>query len=91
MLISAPMDVPTIAESVRRTGRCVIVQEAPRTCSVSSEIVAQLNEHAFEHLIAPIQRVTGYDVNFPYFQTEEHYLPDPDTIIEATRETVAYE
>jgi pyruvate dehydrogenase E1 component beta subunit len=87
----SPMDTETIVESVMKTGRCVIVHEGPRTCGVASEIIARINEHAFEHMLAPVKRVTGYDVHFPYFQTEEHYLPDPDSIIEAVKETVEFE
>jgi pyruvate dehydrogenase E1 component beta subunit len=91
LLSISPMDTETICASVRKTGRCVIVHEGPRTCGVAAEIIARLNEHAFEHLVAPVRRVTGYDIHFPYFQTEEHYLPDPDTIVEAVRETMAFD
>ncbi|MCP3905216.1 MAG: alpha-ketoacid dehydrogenase subunit beta [Planctomycetes bacterium] len=91
LLSISPMDTETLVESVSKTGRCVIVHEGPRTCGVAAEIIARLNEHAFEHLLAPPRRVTGYDVHFPYFQTEEHYLPDPDTIIESVRETMAFD
>jgi len=91
LLSISPMDTETLAASVAKTGRCVIVHEGPRTCGVAAEIIARINEHAFEHLIAPPRRVTGYDVHFPYFQTEEHYLPDPDTIIDAVRDTMAYD
>ena len=91
LLSIAPMDTDTIIDSVARTGRCVIVHEGPRTCGVAAEIIARINELAFDHLLAPIKRVTGYDIHFPFFQVEEHYLPDPDTIVEAVRETMAYE
>jgi pyruvate dehydrogenase E1 component beta subunit len=91
LLTIAPMDTETLAASVRKTGRCVVVHEGPRTCGIAAEIIARMNEHAFEYLIAPIKRVTGYDIHFPYFQTESHYLPDPDTIIHAVRETMAYD
>ena len=91
LLSISPMDTETLAASVVKTGRCVIVHEGPRTCGIAAEIIARLNEHAFDHLLAPVRRVTGYDIHFPYFQVEQHYLPDPDTIIEAVRETVAYE
>ncbi|MHC4217968.1 MAG: alpha-ketoacid dehydrogenase subunit beta [Planctomycetota bacterium] len=91
LLSIAPMDTETLVDSVSRTGRCVIVHEGPRTCGVAAEIIARLNEHAFDHLLAPIKRVTGYDIHFPFFQVEEHYLPDADTIIEAVKETLAYE
>ena len=70
--------------------RCVIVAEAPRTCSVASEIVARLNETCFEYLLAPIKRVTGYDIHFPFFQVEQHYLVDPDSIIEGVKEVMAW-
>lgn len=91
LLSISPMDTGTLSTSVRKTGRCVIVHEGPRTCGVAAEIIARLNEHAFEFLCAPIRRVTGYDTHFPYFQVEQHYLPDADTIIEAVQETVAWE
>jgi pyruvate dehydrogenase E1 component beta subunit len=91
LLTVSPMDTETLAASVRKTGRCVIVHEGQRTCGVAAEIIARLNEHAFEYLIAPIRRLTGYDVPFPYFQTEGHFLPDPDTIIEAVQETMAFD
>lgn len=91
LLSIKPMDTETLASSVAKTGRCVIVAEAPRTCSVASEIVARLNETCFEYLLAPIKRVTGYDIHFPFFQTEQHYLPDSDTIIEAVKETLNWQ
>jgi pyruvate dehydrogenase E1 component beta subunit len=88
LLSIKPMDTETLAASVSKTGRCVIVAEAPRTCSVSAEIIARLNEHCFEYLQAPIRRVTGYDIHFPFFQVEQHYLPDSDTVVAAARETL---
>jgi pyruvate dehydrogenase E1 component beta subunit/2-oxoisovalerate dehydrogenase E1 component len=60
LLSIKPMDTERMDASVAKTGRCVIVAEAPRTCSVSAEIIARMNEHAFEYLQAPIKRVTGY-------------------------------
>ena len=65
LLSIAPMDTETLVSSVSRTGRCVIVHEGPRRCGVAAEIIARLNEHAFEHLLAPIKRITGYDIHFP--------------------------
>ncbi len=91
LLSIKPMDTETLVESVSRTGRCVIVHEGPRTCGIAAEIIARLNENAFEYLIAPIKRLTGYDIHFPYFQTEQHYLPDADSIIEAVQETMAFD
>ncbi len=86
-----PMDTDTLVESVSKTGRCVIVHEGPRTCGIAAEIIARLNENAFEHLLAPIKRVTGYDIHFPFFKVEKHYLPDAEVIVEAVKETLAYE
>jgi pyruvate dehydrogenase E1 component beta subunit len=91
LLSIKPMDTETLVQSVSKTGRCVIVHEGPRTCGVAAEIIARLNEKAFEYLIAPIKRVTGYDIHFPYFQCEQHYLPDADTIIEAVKQTMAFD
>ena len=91
LLSISPMDTETIAQSVRKTGRCVIVHEGPKTGGIAAEIMARLHEHAFEDLVAPVHRVTGYDVNFPYFQVEEHYLPDPDSIIAAVQQTMAFD
>lgn len=91
LLSIKPMDTETICESVRRTGRCVVVHEGPRTCGVAAEVIARINEHAFEHLIAPVKRVTGFDIHFPFLQVEEHYLPDPDSIAEAVRETMRFD
>ncbi len=90
LLTISPMDTEALAASVSKTGRCVIVHEGPRTCGVAAEIIARLNERIFDRLLAPLRRVTGYDIHFPFFQCEEHYLPDADTIVEAVRETLAY-
>lgn len=91
LLSISPLDTETLVDSVSATGRCVVVHEGPRTCGIAAEIIARINEHAFEHLLAPIKRITGYDIHFPYFQCEEHYLPDAETIIEAVRETMQYD
>ncbi len=88
LLSIKPMDTETLATSVAKTGRCVIVHEGPRTCGIAAEIIARLNETCFEHLLAPIKRVTGYDIHFPFFQVEQHYLPDSDTIVAAAKETL---
>jgi len=91
LLSVSPMDTDTLAASVAKTGRCVIVHEGPRRCGVAAEIIARLNETVFEYLQAPIRRVTGFDIHFPYFQVEQHYLPDGDSIVEAAKETLAWE
>ena len=91
LLTISPMDGETLCKSVAKTGRCVIVHEGHRTCGIASEIIARINEGAFEYLEAPIKRLTGYDIPFPYFQTEQFFLPDADDIIQAVRETMAWE
>ncbi len=74
--VLAPLDTRTILDSVRRTGRCVIVHEARRTLGLGAELSALVNEHVFDCLKAPVRRVTAYDVQFPENQTEDFYLPD---------------
>lgn len=70
-----PLDIETIILSVEKTGRCVIVHEGAKTGGVGAEITAQLMENCLADLLAPVQRVTGYDVTMPYFQLEKHYIP----------------
>ncbi|MDX1836903.1 alpha-ketoacid dehydrogenase subunit beta [Legionella taurinensis] len=70
-----PLDIETILASVEKTGRCVIVHEGAKTGGVGAEISAQIMEQAMDTLLAPVQRVTGYDVVMPYFQLEKHYIP----------------
>lgn len=86
----SPIDTQSLTESVSKTGRAVVIHEAPRTCGLASEVIARINETAFAHLEAPIKRVTGYDIHFPYFQVERYYLPDADTILTAALETMRY-
>ncbi|MEE8170918.1 MAG: alpha-ketoacid dehydrogenase subunit beta [Phycisphaerae bacterium] len=90
LLSLSPLDTDTITDSVAKTGRAVVVHEAPRTCGPGAEIIARIVERSLLYLEAPIRRVTGYDTIIPYFATEKHYLPDTDRIIAATRETVAF-
>lgn len=70
-----PLDIETILASVEKTGRCVIVHEGAKTCGVGAEISAQIMEQCLSDLIAPVQRVTGYDTVMPYFQLEKQYIP----------------
>lgn len=74
-----PFDRDTILESVRKTGRCVIVHEAPKTCGFGAEISASVQEKAILHLEAPVMRVAGFDTPFPY-SLENQYLPGSDRI-----------
>ncbi|MER3416234.1 MAG: alpha-ketoacid dehydrogenase subunit beta [Gemmataceae bacterium] len=90
LLSIVPMDTPTLLESVRKTGRCVVVHEAPRSCGVAAEIIARLNEQALFSLQAPIARVTGYDIPYPFFAREMAYLPSTKRILAALRKTLEY-
>lgn len=85
-----PLDVGTIIQSVKKTGRCVIVQEAPRTGGMASEIIALINEQALLSLKAPVARVTGFDTAFPLYKLEDHYLPSTERIINAIEATANY-
>jgi 2-oxoisovalerate dehydrogenase E1 component beta subunit len=78
-----PLDSETIINSVQKTGRCVIVHEGAKTCGVGAEISALLMENCLPDLLAPVQRVTGYDVVMPYFQLEKQYLPGVERIKES--------
>ena len=84
-----PLDFDTIHESVKKTGRCVIVHEAPRTAGFGAEIAAQLAEKAMYDLVAPVERVTGYDTHIPLFRLEMKYLPSVDKIVAAAKRTLA--
>ena len=75
-----PLDIQTIVASVQKTGRCVVVHEGAKTCGVGAEIAALLMEHCFSDLVAPVQRVTGYDTIMPYFQLEKEYIPSIERI-----------
>jgi 2-oxoisovalerate dehydrogenase E1 component beta subunit len=85
-----PLDVEAVARSVRKTGRCAIVQEAPRTCGFAAEISALLQERCFTSLEAPVVRITGWDTPFPY-TLENDYLPLAPRIARSLRELQAYE
>lgn len=78
-----PLDSDTILNSVEKTGRCVIVHEAAKTCGVGAEISALIAENCLEYLEAPVQRVTGYDVTMPYFKLEKKYIPSTSRILDA--------
>ena len=83
-----PLDFETILRSVEKTGRCVIVHEAPRTCGVGAEIAAQVGERALYSLLAPVKRVTGYDVVVPLSRLEMQYMPSVARIADAVRKVV---
>jgi len=82
-----PLDIDTIVESVKKTGRCVIVHEATRTSGLGGELSALVQEHCFYHLEAPIERMTGYDTPYPH-AFEWQYFPGPKRVGEALRRVV---
>ena len=84
-----PLDFDTIHESVKKTGRCVIVHEAPMTGGFGGEIAARLAQHAMYDLVAPVERVTGYDTHIPLFRLEMKYLPSVARIVAAAKRTMA--
>lgn len=85
-----PLDINTILESVEKTGRCVIIQESTLTCSVASEIAAQLAEYGLTSLTAPVKRVSGYDTIMPLYRLEDNYIPSVEKIISAIEEVMEY-
>ena len=85
-----PLDLDLLAESVRRTGRAVVVQEAPMTAGFGAEVVARIVEDCFDFLEAPVLRVTGYDMPYPPATIEQHYVPSVDRIARAVEKTVNY-
>ena len=87
----SPLDVETILESVKKTGRAVVLHEARRTLGLGAEISALINEYALDRLHAPIKRATGYDVHFPGHAVEDEYLPDADRAQHAIEAVMNYE
>lgn len=86
----SPLDSATILASVEKTGRCVIVQEAPYTGGFGAEIAARLAEHGLMSLLAPVQRVAGYDTIMPLPRLEKQYMPDERRILAAAERVLAY-
>ena len=85
-----PLDEDALLASVGKTGRAVIVQEAPRVAGFGAEIAAVLAEKAILDLRGPVVRVTGYDVPFPFWSIEDHYLPTPARVVEAANRVLAF-
>ena len=80
-----PLDEDALLASAAKTGRVVIVQEAPRTCGFAAELAAILAEKAILDLRGPVIRVTGYDVPYPYWQIEDAYMPSVERVSAAVR------
>ncbi len=78
-----PLDVETLVASVTKTGRAVVVHEAPRTAGFGAEVAAQIGERCLYDLEAPVERVTGWDTVFPLKRSERHYLPSAERVIRA--------
>lgn len=86
----SPIDEKTIIESVKKTGRILVVHEAPKTLGVGGELMAIVNEKAFLYLEAPPTRLTGFDTIFPLPKGEKHYIPSPERIAEKIKEVVSF-
>ena len=84
-----PLDEGALLESVAKTGRAVVVQEAPRVCGFAAEVAAVLAERAIFDLRGPVIRVTGYDVPYPYWQIEDAYMPSVERVVDAARTVLA--
>lgn len=86
----SPLDMDTILDSVARTGRCVIVHEAARSCGVGAEIAARLAAEGITSLLAPVKRVSGFDTVMPLYRYEDQYMPGTKRIIDAVQEAMEY-
>jgi pyruvate/2-oxoglutarate/acetoin dehydrogenase E1 component len=85
-----PLDEEALLATAAKTGRVVIVQEAPRTCGFAAELAAILAEKAMLDLRGPVLRVTGYDVPYPYWQIEDAYMPSPERVVAAVRRLLEF-
>jgi len=86
----SPLDLDPVYESVRRTGRCVVVHEAPVTLGLGAEIAARITEECFYSLESPVLRVGGFDTPYPPARLEEDYLPDLDRVLDAVDRTFGW-
>ena len=86
----SPLDEETIIASAKKTGRVVIVHEAPRSAGVGAEVTALINEHAFLYLEAPVTRVTGYDAPVPMYALEDDFRPDVNRVYQSIRQVVSF-
>ncbi|WP_284700235.1 transketolase C-terminal domain-containing protein [Mycoplasmopsis cynos] len=85
-----PLDIETIINSVRKTGRLLVVHDFVKSFSVSAEIIARVNEKAFEYLKAPLSRLTGYDITVPLARGEKYHAIDSDKIITKIKKIVEF-
>jgi pyruvate/2-oxoglutarate/acetoin dehydrogenase E1 component len=85
-----PLDEDALLRSAGKTGRVIVLQEAPRTCGYAAEVAAVLAEKAILDLRGPVLRVTGYDVPYPYWQLEASYMPSVERVVDAARTLLRY-
>ena len=86
----SPLDLGPVYDSVRRTGRMVVVHEAPGNLGLGAEVAARVTEECFYSLESPVLRVTGYNTPYPPAKVEDHFLPDLDRVLDAVDRTFAY-
>ena len=86
----SPLDIGTVTASVRKTGRCIVVHEAPVTAGLGAEIAARVTQECFYHLEAPVLRVGGFSTPYPPSRLEEHFLPDLDRVLDAVDRAFAF-
>jgi 2-oxoisovalerate dehydrogenase E1 component subunit beta len=86
----SPLDIDTVTASVRKTGRCVVVHEAPVTAGLGAEIAARVTQECFYHLEAPVLRVGGFSTPYPPSRLEEHFLPDLDRVLDGVDRAFAF-
>lgn len=86
----APIDIDTIVESVKKTNRAIVVQEAQKSAGVAAEVIAQINEKAILHLEAPVLRVTAPDTVYAFAQIEDTWLPTPARIVDAVKKVMEF-
>ena len=86
----SPLDVPTVAASVRKTRRCVVVHEAPVLYGAGAEVAARITEECFYHLEAPVLRVGGFHIPYPVAKLEHDYLPSLDRVLDAVDRAMGF-
>lgn len=86
----SPLDIETIVNSIRKTNRAIVVQEAQKTSGAAAEIIAQINEHAILHLEAPVLRVAAPDTVYPFAQIEDEWLPSPEKVVAGLNEVLDF-
>jgi pyruvate dehydrogenase E1 component beta subunit len=85
-----PLDFDTVQRSVEKTGRCVVVHEAPVFLGMGAEIAARITERCFYSLEAPVLRVGGFDIPYPPAKLEDHFLPDVDRVLASVEKAMGY-